>query len=178
MGWSEWVSKARSPLRAKRRLLTDPYYRFATIDEVHAAAAMGVFIDANRAGVDDWLRLPGMSIHQARSLVALTQGGVQFHSLDDLAAALNVPLQRLKPLEPILRFCYYDAESLDIVQKLDPNTASVEALSRLPQVDLYLARAIVQNRRLQGDYPNLASLQQRLSLSPELTATLMHYLRF
>jgi DNA uptake protein ComE-like DNA-binding protein len=175
MGWSAWVSKVR--LLSKRHL-ADPYHRFETVEQVRAAAAQGVCIDVNQAGVDDWLRLPGVSIHQARSLVALAQSGVQFHCLEDVAAAMGMPLQRLRPLEPILTFRYYDAESIDAIQPVNPNTASVEGLSRIPQVDLYLARAIVRDRQLHGAYSNLASLQQRLSLSAELTATLMHYLRF
>ncbi|NJN21119.1 MAG: helix-hairpin-helix domain-containing protein [Leptolyngbya sp. RL_3_1] len=40
------------------------------------AAALGVRIDVNRATVDDWLRLPGLSIHQAHRLVhRVEQGG-------------------------------------------------------------------------------------------------------
>lgn len=175
MGWSNWVSNVRL---SRSRPLTDPYYRFETVEQARAAAAQGVCIDVNRAGVDDWLRLPGVSIHQARSLVALAQSGVQFHCLEDVAAAMGMPLHRLRPLEPILTFRYYDAESIDTIQPVNTNTASVEALSRVPQIDLYLAQAIVRDRQLHGKYPNLASLQQRLRLSADLTTTLMHYLRF
>lgn len=175
MGWAEWVSKVRVP---RNRGLTDPYHRFETVEQVRAAAAQGVCIDVNQAGVDDWLRLPGISIHQARSLVALAQSGVPFHCLEDVAVAMGMPLHRLRPLEPILSFRYYDADSLDTIHTINPNTATVEGLSRIPKVDLYLARAIVRDRQLHGAYPNLASLQRRLGLSAELMTTLMHYLRF
>lgn len=164
------------PLRAK--ILSDPYCRFHSTEEIRLAAVMGIRIDVNQASVDDWLRLPGLSIHQARSLVDLTQGGVQFHCLEDLAAALNLPVQRLKPLEPVLSFYYYDAESICSIQQLNPNTASTEMLIRIPVVDLFLARAIVQNRLLAGPYRNLADLQRRLALPGSLTAELMHYLCF
>jgi DNA uptake protein ComE-like DNA-binding protein len=145
---------------------------------VEQAVRQGVRIDVNRADVDDWLRLPGISIHQARSLAALRRGGVQFHCLEDLAAALNLPVARLQPFREILQFCYYDPESPDTVQPLNPNSATVEMLTRIPPVDFFLARAIVQHRQRYGAYRNLADLQQRLRLPANLTADLMHYLKF
>jgi DNA uptake protein ComE-like DNA-binding protein len=89
-----------------------------------------------------------------------------------------MPVQRLKPLQPILSFCYYDAESLASPQPINPNTAAVEQLTKIPAVDLFLARAIVENRLEFGAYRNLADFQRRLSLNPQLTSELMYYLRF
>jgi DNA uptake protein ComE-like DNA-binding protein len=185
MAFFDWLSTvARGGIAAisvspavRSRLLNDPFYRLRSVEEIAIAASLGIQIDANQAGVDDWLRLPGISIHQARTLVDLRQAGVQFHCLEDVAAAIGVPVQRLKPLEPVLRFCYYDADSLNQIQPLNPNTATVEMLLKIPIVDLYLARAIVENRTI-GPYRNLAHLQQRLSLPGNITAELLHYLKF
>jgi DNA uptake protein ComE-like DNA-binding protein len=164
------------PLRSQ--LLNNPYHRFQSTEEVQLAAELGLRIDVNQAGVDDWLRLPGISIHQARALTSLTQAGVQFHCLEDVTAALNVSTHRLKPLAPILSFCYYDPEGIDTIQRVNLNQSSVEALVRVPAIDLFLARAIVQNRQTGGAYRNLADLQQRLSLSSQLIGDLVHYLSF
>ncbi|NJR66662.1 MAG: ComEA family DNA-binding protein [Leptolyngbyaceae cyanobacterium CRU_2_3] len=160
----------------RSRILNDPYYRLQSAAEVRLAAELGVKIDVNRACVDDWLRLPGLSIHQARSLVSLVQAGVQFHSIEDIAAALSLPTQRLLPLLPVLQFCYYDADSLTEIQPVNLNAASLEMLTQIPAVDLFLAKAIIHNRQTQGTYRSIADLQQRLALSGELTAQLMHYL--
>jgi DNA uptake protein ComE-like DNA-binding protein len=162
----------------RSRRLTDPYHRFQSLAEVQRAAKQGVRIDVNQASVDDWLRLPGLSIHQARSLVMLARSGVAFHCLEDIAAALSVPVQQLRSLEPILQFCYYDAEGLTTIATIHLNTASIEMLTRVPAIDLFLARAIVQNRQQQGAYRSLLDLQQRLNLPGPLTAELMHYLQF
>lgn len=170
----DWLTKLTHSQSLRSRILNDPYYRFQSLEEIEIAASLGIQIDANQAGVDDWLRLPGLSIHQARTLVELTQTGVYLHSLEDVAAVLNQPPARLKPWEAILRFCYYEENSIYTVQPINANTASVEALTRIPVVDLYLAKAIAQNR----PYRNLPHLQRRLSLSRELTAKLMHYLKF
>lgn len=134
-------------------------------------------IDVNQAGLDDWLRLPGLSIHQARSLVTLTQSGVSFHCLEDLAAALSLPLQQLRPLEPLLQFCYYDPDRPDAISRLNVNTASLEDLLRLPPIDSALSEAIIQQRQAQP-YRDLTDFQQRLQLSASRTADLMHYLYF
>jgi DNA uptake protein ComE-like DNA-binding protein len=163
-------------IRAK--IQSDPYYRLQSAEEIAIAAALDIKIDVNQASVDDWLRLPGISIHQARSLVELTGSGVQFCCLEDLAAALSCPVQRLKPLQPLLSFCFYDAESLSTPQQINPNLASVEQLTKIPAIDLFLARAIIQNRLEVGSYRNLADFQRRLSLNPQLTSELMYYLRF
>ncbi|CAA9235108.1 DNA uptake protein and related DNA-binding proteins [uncultured Coleofasciculus sp.] len=156
----------------------DPYYRLQSAQEIVVAAQLGLKIDVNQASVDDWLRLPGLSIHQARTLFDLTSLGVQFCCLEDIAAALGVPIGRLLPLKPILSFCYYDEESPSTPQLVNPNTASVEQLTKIPAVDLFLARAIAQNRLECGVYRNLADFGRRLSLNPQLISELMYYLRF
>ena len=185
MALSRWLSNLNSGLGSaglsgpfdRARKFSDPYYRFQSVEEVTIAARLGVQFDVNQATVDDWLRLPGLSIHQARQLAELNQAGVPFHCVEDIAAAIGFPVQRLKPLEPILRFRYYDPESVQTVQTLNPNTATVEMLLQIPVVDLHLARAIVHHRKTQP-YRNLAHLQSQLFLPPQVTAELMHYLKF
>ena len=173
--WLSNVTQARQS--AQTKMLSDPYYRFQSVAELELAASLGVKIDVNQADVDDWLRLPGLSIHQARSLVELTQSGVQLHCLEDIAAVLGLTVMRLKPLEPVLLFCFYDDESVCMIKPVNPNTATVEMLLRIPGVDMYLARAIVANRSV-SPYRNLIHLQRRLSLSSQLVEALMHYLKF
>lgn len=164
-------------LRAK--LLNDPYYRLQSGEEIHIAAKLGIRIDANQATVDDWLRLPGLSIHQARSLVELSRSGVTFYCIEDIAAALSMPVQRLEPLNPLIIFSYYDNECLDKpTQLLDPNTATIEQLAKIPFMNLSMAQAIVQNRLSAGHYRNLVDFQRRLELSGEAIAQLMYFLRF
>ncbi len=162
----------------KSKVAADPYYRFQSAGEIQAAAALGLAIDVNTAGVDDWLRIPGISIHQARSLSNLIESGVQFYCIEDLAAALGIPSTRLVQVEPILRFQYYDWGSVARTDRLDLNTANVDALKTLPNIGPVLARAIVRHRTSHGRYESLIDLQERLNLPNETTAALMHYLKF
>ncbi len=183
LDWLATVKKSTTegvaiPPELRSRLSQDPYYRLRSLSEVQAAASLGIRIDVNQASVDDWLRLPGLSIHQARLLVQLRQGGVEFHCVDDIAAALGVPVSMLQPLEPILQFCYYGETAELVPFQVDVNTATVDEFTQIPGLELFLARAIVQNRQYDGRYHNLADLQKRLYLPGDVVAKLMHYLRF
>ena len=166
----QWLSSIRT------KLLNDPFYRMQTNAEIAIAADLGIMIDVNRAKVDDWLRLPGLSIHQARNLVQLCQAGVQFCCIEDIAAALSISVQHLQPLVPVLKFCYYD--EISTVKAISPNIATIEQLAEIPAIDLALAQFIVQNRHLQGAYRNLVDFQRRLSLSGAIISQLMYYLQF
>ncbi|MEC4892595.1 MAG: ComEA family DNA-binding protein [Oscillatoria sp. PMC 1051.18] len=183
MGLSDWLAAKGQQINPQRlairaRIANDPYYRFQSMAEVAVAAELGIKIDVNQAGVDDWLRLPGISIRQARSLVELSGLGVQFLCIEDLAAALSIPPLRLQPLEPILYFAYYNIDGLSTPQRFNPNTASVEELAKIPVIEPAIAQIIVENRLAHGNYRNLADLQHRLSLSSQLISHLMHYLQF
>ncbi len=160
----------------RSRIIEDPYYRFKSAFEIAVAADLGVSIDVNQASVDDWLRLPGISIHQARQLVALSQSGVAFHSISDLAAALNMPIQRLQWLAPVLSFQYYEPTLALPSVKLD--RATVDELIQIPQISPELAAEIISQREQGGNFKNLVDFQQRLGLSGESIGELMHYLQF
>ncbi len=165
--------------KLRSKLLNDPYYRLQSTEEIAIAVSLGIRIDANQATVDDWLRLPGLSIHQARSLVELSNSGVKFYCIEDIAAALSMSIQRLKSLEIILDFSYYDDDSVDnITYKINPNTATVESLVKIPFIELSIAQAVIENRQSSGPYRNLIDFQRRLNLSGDILAQLMYYLKF
>ena len=131
-----------------------------------------------QATVDDWLRLPGISIHQARSLVELVGMGVQLLCIEDVAAALSFPITRLLPLEPILHFEYYDRLSVLSPQKVNPNTSSEAEIAQIPILEIDLVILIIKERENNGLYRNLADLQRRLKLDSQLISNLMHYIKF
>lgn len=159
-----------------RRLIQDPHYRFQSLAELATAAELGVKIDANRATVDDWLRLPGISIHQAKSLVTLQDAGVEFYAIEDVAAALGMPVQRIQIWSLVLSFQYRHPD-LQILQ-FDINQATAAELQQLTDISSTLAQAIVDNRLTQGRYQDLVDFQQRLGLPGVLLGNLMHYFKF
>ncbi|AFY39758.1 hypothetical protein Lepto7376_3567 [[Leptolyngbya] sp. PCC 7376] len=159
----------------QQQLRQDPYYRFKSFEEIIWAAEFGVSIDINRASVDDFLRLPGISIHQAKAAVALTESGVQFLSVEDLAGALGLAIARLQPFEPILNFSYYAPEITP--RKLRINQVEATELSGIPVITNALAQRIVLERQ-RGEFKNLAQLQQRLGLSGQQVSELLPWLSF
>jgi DNA uptake protein ComE-like DNA-binding protein len=163
------------PLR--RRLQQAPYYRFQSFEEIRLAASWGARIDVNTASIDDWLRLPGISIHQARSLTQLTSRQVSFTCIEDIAAALNLPVQQIQPWQAILQFCYYDLDTALDLEKVNVNTATAVELAAVPAIDTFLGRAIVHYRQAEP-YKNMADLQDRLRLTPQIAIELLHYLEF
>ena len=167
-----------SQIGIKNKIANDPYYRFQSLKEIAIAAQLGIKIDVNQATVDDWLRLPGFSIHQGKSLVELVNMGVQLVCLEDVAAAINVPVQRLQPYESVLVFAYYDRLSPLSPEKTNINTAITKELIAIPQVTKALAEDIIFNRQQQGKYRNIIDLKRRLNLDSNLVSALMHYLRF
>lgn len=175
MSIPDWLNLLKPQVAPRTQRWQDPNYRFQSVVEVQRAAACGIRLEVNQATVDDWLRLPGLSIHQARLLVKLNQAGVQFYSLDDIAAALDLPVQHLQPLAPILRFCYYD-ESI-APARLDLNQATLEQLLQLPGITLPLAQALIRDRQQRGSYRNLSDFQQRLQIPGDLLADWLHWLR-
>lgn len=135
-------------------------------------------LDVNRATAAEWQQLPGLDRSQAQMLEQLVRSGVQFHCLEDLAAALDRPLAQLQPWEPYLCFAYYDPDPLDSLPHLNPNRATLPQLLKIPQMSPALAQSIIHQRIMQGPYPDLAVFQQRLQLSPEQVQHFMHYLTF
>ena len=167
-----------SQIRVRNKIANDPYYRFQSLKEIAIARDLGIRIDVNQASVDDWLRLPVFSIRQARSLVELVQMGIQLYCLEDIAAAINVPLQRLQPYEAILAFAYYDRLSSLSREKINLNHASITKIASIPHINLDLAERIQSDLHANGKYRNIIDLQRRLNLDRELTSQLMHYFCF
>lgn len=186
MTLSRWLSspnKLRKKLNLKRQIIAskireNPYYRFETVLEIEIACELGIKINVNQASVDDWLRLPGISIHQAKSLVELTDSGMQFLCLEDLAAALGVSPTNIVIWQPILFFAYYDRESFNTPPKINPNFATSRELESIPLLNSNLIQKILTNRAEKGKYRNLADFKQRLALDGDFIYQLMYYFKF
>ena len=170
------IENGLNPL--KKKLSLDSHYRFRSVDEVKLGVKLGVRIDANRATVDDWLRLPGISIHQARTLVELSRSGVPLTCWEDVAAATGLGLGYLQSLGEIVQFYFYDPDSEVTPRQLNVNRASAQELATVPGLGHPLAERLVGDRTRYGPYRDSVDLKHRLGLPPRLLADLLYYLRF
>ena len=182
MGLSRWLSSFNKINRYHQAIVTriksDPYYRFQSIEEIQVGAQLGIKIDANIASVDDWLRLPGISITQARNLVEITNSGINFLCLEDLAGALGVSVLKIRGWEPILYFAYYASDSFIAPAKVNVNNATIEQLITIPNLEPSLAQKIIQEKEAKGQYRHIADLQKRINLTQDMAYHFMGYLQF
>ncbi|BAQ66723.1 ComEA family DNA-binding protein [Geminocystis sp. NIES-3709] len=161
-----------------KKIQSNPYYRFQSETEIKIASELGIKIDANRATVDDWLRLPGISITQARNLVEITNSGIHFLCLEDLAAALGVSVLKIQSWQSIVYFAYYAPDSYYAPAKINPNNASLNQLKTIPNLKEAIAQQIIIERESNGSYRHIADLQKRLNFTPDFAYHLMSYFQF
>jgi DNA uptake protein ComE-like DNA-binding protein len=150
------------------KLAQNPALRLRDEAEVHHAAALGWHLDVNRARAADWLRLPGCLPEQVDLLQRLQAGGVQLSGPEDLQRLLQITPEQLHAWLPVLRFRWYgEPPAVAAPPPLAINQASE------PQLRQRLGLTAERCRRLQGErarqpFRDLADLQQRLQLPPEV----------
>ncbi len=182
MALSDWLSSVKKINRRRNTIVAkiqqDPYYRFQSLEEITIAAGLGIKIDVNIASVDDWLRLPGISIIQAQKLVEINQAGIHFLCIEDLAAALSVSVLKIQEWQPILYFAYYATDSFIAPAKINLNQATLEKLTTIPNLEENIIKQILIEKESNGDYRHIGDLQQRLNLTADMAYHLMNYLQF
>ena len=160
------------------KLSQNPALRLRDAAEVRHAAALGWRLDVNRATRADWLRLPGLSPDQVDLLLRLQAGGVQLSGPEDLKNLLELSQSQLAAWLPLLEFRWYGEA---------PTTSSSPPpldLNRARPIDL-LALGLSRERirrllreRARSPFLDLAELQQRLQLPPELVESWIGRVRF
>jgi DNA uptake protein ComE-like DNA-binding protein len=150
------------------KLAQNPGLRLRTAQEVRHAAALGWHLDVNRACAGDWLRLPGCRPDQVDLLQRLRSGGVQLSGPDDLAQALQIPPEQVRIWLPVLRFRWYGDPGADAA----PVPVAINRATE-PQLRERLGLTAERCRRLMRErarepFRDLADLQQRLQLPPDL----------
>ena len=138
------------------------------------AAQLGLGVDVNQATEDDWLRLPGLSIHQARRLVQLRRQGVAFWAIEDVAAALGLPPAALAALAPALVFRYYPPLE-GAGHTYDLNQATTTELLTVPGLSPMWCDRILHQRQ-QAPFQDWADCQRRCAIPPDLLGQWFHYL--
>jgi len=174
---SRRLLQAPTPFAASL-LWQDPRHRFRSLLELHQAVRQGFRLDVSTATIDDWLRLPLFSIHQARLLVQLQRGGVPFHCPEDIAAALGWTPAQIAPVSEALRFTYYEPESPLNVPRLNANRTDGSQLLSIPGMDAPLVQRLLHDREQRGPFRDLADFQARLGIPGAQLSDLMHYLTF
>ncbi|MCP9833449.1 MULTISPECIES: hypothetical protein [unclassified Cyanobium] len=150
------------------KLAHNPRLRLRDAAEVHHAAALGWTLEVNVAAAGDWLRLPGCRPDQVDRLIRLRRDGVQWSGPGELARALQVPHEQVLIWLPVLRFARHGELGLGQVPvPLAINQASEGLLRERLGLGPERCRRLLRERAREP-FRDLADLQQRLQLPPEM----------
>jgi DNA uptake protein ComE-like DNA-binding protein len=175
---SSWKKENGYSQTIVNKMKTDPYYRFQSVEEIEIAGQLGIKIDVNLATVDDWLRLPGISITQARNLVEIVNSGIHLLCIEDLAGALGISVLTIQVWQPVLYFAYYASDSFISPRKVNINEGTIAQLMTIPNIEKAIVEKIIAEKEKNGKYRHIADLQKRVNLSQEMSYHLMGYLQF
>ena len=159
------------------KLRQNPGLCLASAEEVRHAAALGWRLDVNRATRADWLRLPGMLAQHVDLLLRLQAGGVQLSGAEDLQRLLDLPGGVVAAWLPLLEFRWYgEPPAAPSAARLDLNRAQLADLQALGLSAERSQRLLRERSR--APFRDLADLQQRLQLPPDLVASWIGRVRF
>jgi len=160
------------------KLSQNPALRLRDATEVRHAAALGWRLDVNRATRADWGRLPGLSTAQLDLLLRLQAGGVQLSGPEDLKNLLELSQSQLEAWLPLLEFRWYGEAP---TTSSSPPTLDLNRARPLDLLALGLSRERIRRllrERARAPFLDLAELQQRLQLPPELVESWIGRVRF
>lgn len=160
------------------KLSQNPALRLRDAAEVRHAAALGWRLDVNRATRADWGRLPGLSAAQVDLLLRLQAGGVQLSGPEDLKNLLELSQSQLEAWLPLLEFRWYGESP---TTSSSPPPLDLNRARPLDLLTLGLSRERIRRllrERARAPFLDLAELQQRLQLPPELVESWIGRVRF
>jgi hypothetical protein len=150
------------------KLAQNPALRFRDAAEVRHAAALGWRLEVNVAASGDWLRLPGCPPDLVDRLIRLQREGVQWCGPGELAGALQVPPETVMVWFPVLRFARHgEPGPAQVPAPLAINQASEGLLRERLGLGPERCRRLLRERAREP-FRDLADLQQRLQLPPDL----------
>lgn len=136
---------------------------------VKLKAGMHVFL--NSADTTDLKKVPGIGSYFARQIVNYRNRLGGFSSIEQLAEIEDFPIESLT-------FFAVSTDELGKIHRLNVNKLSLNELKRHPYINFYMARSIVDFRRLHGDLQSLDQLKLLKDFSEEKVRRLQPYVTF
>ena len=136
---------------------------------VKLKAGMHVFL--NSADTTDLKKVPGIGSYIARQIVNYRNRLGGFSCIEQLAEIEDFPIESLT-------FFAVSTDELGKIHRLNVNKLSLNELKRHPYINFYMARAIVDFRRLHGDLQSLDQLKLLKDFSEEKVRRLQPYVTF
>ncbi len=150
----------------ERLRLSAPNARIGSRQEAELAQEMGKRIDINKASQDELVYQLNLSILQANKILEMRRAGAMFTSLRQLASYTGIPMGKLKEVEPIILFLYYD-DGQGYERWTRVNTLSADEISREFALPAATAQQLVLERDQGGSFSSLVQLRERAKLPYE-----------
>lgn len=128
----------------------------------------GEHIALNAADTTLLKRVPGVGSHYASAIVKLRQRLGGYYSTSQLLEIDGFP-------ETALPYFTVDASQC---RQVNLNKATLSQLRQHPYIGFYMARTIVEHRRLHGRITSLNELKTYRDFTPEVITRLQHYVTF
>jgi competence protein ComEA len=126
-------------------------------------------IDINQADTLAFISLPGIGSKLANRIVHFREKLGGFCSVQQLGETFGLPDSTFQLIKPWLQCSPVDVEKINI------NTADVNALKQHPYIRWNIANAIVQYRQQHGAFHSADELQQIVLITPELYQKIAAY---
>lgn len=128
----------------------------------------GEHIALNTADTAQLKRVPGIGSHFAAAVASYRNRLGGFYSTSQLKEIDGFPIEALP---------YFTADASRTI-RIDANKATLQQLRRHPYIGYYLARTIIEHRRLHGSINSFDDLKLYRDFTPEVIGRLKHYLEF
>lgn len=129
---------------------------------------IGEHIALNTADTAQLKRVPGIGSHFAAAVASYRNRLGGYYSTQQLKEINGFPLEAL---------AYFTADASQTI-RIDANKATLQQLRRHPYIGYYLARTIIEHRRLHGSINSFDDLKLYRDFTPEVIERLKYYLEF
>lgn len=131
-----------------------------------------IIVDLNSADTTLLMQVKGIGRGYAKGIVRFRRATGGFVSVDQLNEIYGMRPENFEKIRP------YCSVNLNLIQKININTANVERLNSHPYLSFYQAKAIYELRRNRGKLRNINELKDLSDFSAESLARIRPYLSF
>jgi DNA uptake protein ComE-like DNA-binding protein len=159
-----YIGQVVAGLMFKQEFLVKTYPRHLPLPKdlklFQAVAAARPKIEINTCSKDDLVNRLGMPIVYANDILALREDGYIFTYPEELTEILGIPPAAVQKITPFLTFSYYQEQELSW-QRV--NHLQIEDMVNIG-LEVKVAKAIAQERELNGNYRSLMDIKNRTGL--------------
>ncbi len=162
--WAAYLGQILTGFMFKQEFLAKTYPRhFPLPDDARLFAAVAIGrpkIEINTCSKDDLVNRLGVSIVYANDVMILRAEGYCFTHAEELTEIVGIPVVTVQRISPFITFSYYQEQEYSWKRI---NHLTAEDLIELG-IEIAVAEAIAQERKLNGEYKSLIDIKKRTSI--------------